>query len=411
MKRRSAMRDARILTVFIDRLNREQTPPAAKTPEQARLFAAARRVKSLKDPALPKEDFPERVVRNVSRKQRRSGKEGRAARLTAAAALLAALCLILFTALRDTNVVSAVERAVAAVEAYHGTVEVIMRNEAGETRIQSLLEVWADRQGNFVAEVLEGAYRDVTTVRKGDALWQSPGEGEAVLPFFSETYEFLFEPGPEAQALGSAESVETVGEETVAGRPAWVLRVTLRGGLAYTLWVDKASKIPLQKQGAMHNALQYTTRFVNFSVEKAIPPELLEVEDDPEFRKVDLILEEEPGPGPTGEEISFSPDVKVEPDLEIERADQIAADNGHSPWKLDPVFVAQVFVSLQISPEGVTGDYPVAYENLALIKQTDRYAKVEVRSDKTDITAVYLERLLRQDETGIWTVIGYDLSR
>jgi hypothetical protein len=34
-------------------------------------------------------------------------------------------------------------------------------------------------------------------------------------------------------------------------------------------------------------------------------------------------------------------------------------DSGHTPWKLDPAFVAQVFVSLQISPEGIQGEYPV----------------------------------------------------
>lgn len=403
------MRDVRKLSVFIDRLNREQTPPDATTPEQARLFAAARRVKRLREPALPGEDFPERVVQSIFRGKRK--RKAPAGRLAGAAALLAVLCLVLFTAMRDTGVASAVERAVAAVQAYHGTVEVVFSNAAGETQLQSLLDVWADREGRFAVEVLEGAYKGVKTVRKGEDLWQSPAEEEAALPFFSETYEFLFELGPEARALGSAESVEVRGEEAVAGRDTLVLEVTPKGGLPYTLWVDKASKIPLQKRGAMYNAVQYTTRFTDLTFEEAIPPELLAVEKAPGFRKIGAPLDGKPSPAPGGAESPFAPDVVVEPDLEAERADQIAADNGHSPWKLDPVYVAQVFVSLQISPEGITGDYPVACEDLVLAEQSDRSAKVAVRSGKTDITAVYLERLFRQDETGIWTVVGYDLSR
>ena len=97
--------------------------------------------------------------------------------------------------------------------------------------------------------------------------------------------------------------------------------------------------------------------------------------------------------------------------MQAEQAQQIAADSGSSPWRLDPVFTAQVFVSLQISPEGITGEYPVDYEDFTIARTDGRRMKVQVSSDKTEIKAVYLERLVRQDETGIWTVVGYDISR
>lgn len=44
------------------------------------------------------------------------------------------------------------------------------------------------------------------------------------------------------------------------------------------------------------------------------------------------------------------PQIKVPVQLEIEENEQKSVDGGHSPWRLDPVHGAQVFVSLKISP-------------------------------------------------------------
>jgi hypothetical protein len=103
-----------------------------------------------------------------------------------------------------------------------------------------------------------------------------------------------------------------------------------------------------------------------------------------------------------------SPQVEVPVDLEAEKNEQKSVDAGHSPWKLDPAFVSQVFVSLKISPGGIVGDYPISYEQFKVTQNDCRSAVVEVNSDKTDISKVYLKRLVRQDPTGIWTVVGYD---
>ncbi|MBM7871309.1 hypothetical protein JOC70_002807 [Clostridium pascui] len=107
-------------------------------------------------------------------------------------------------------------------------------------------------------------------------------------------------------------------------------------------------------------------------------------------------------------EFADNPQVKVPVDLEREKNNQKSVDAGHSPWKLDPVFVTQVFVSLKISPEGIQGDYPIKYENLKIVKNTEKEAIVEVLGDTAPIRRVYLQRLVRQDSTGIWTVVGYD---
>jgi len=102
------------------------------------------------------------------------------------------------------------------------------------------------------------------------------------------------------------------------------------------------------------------------------------------------------------------PKVEVPVNLKIEENSQKSVDEGHSPWRLDPIFVAQVFVSLKISPEGIKGDYPIKYEELKVLKENEKEAVIEVTASNTPIKRVYLKRLIRQDDTGIWTVVGYD---
>jgi len=100
--------------------------------------------------------------------------------------------------------------------------------------------------------------------------------------------------------------------------------------------------------------------------------------------------------------------LEVPYDFTVEENDQKSVDAGSSPWKLDPIFTAQVFVSLLISPNGITGEYPIATEDLKIIQNNGKDAIVEVTGDKTPIKKVYLKRIVRQDSTGIRTVIGYD---
>ncbi|MDP4146909.1 MAG: hypothetical protein Q8936_20955 [Bacillota bacterium] len=114
---------------------------------------------------------------------------------------------------------------------------------------------------------------------------------------------------------------------------------------------------------------------------------------------------------PSEEAALHKPEIAVPVDLKAEEGDQRNADAGHSPWKLDPVYVSQVFVSLKISPQGISGEYPVKYEDLRLVKNTGTNAVVEVGGKlKTPVKRVYLKKLIRQDKTGIWTVVGYDSS-
>jgi len=91
-----------------------------------------------------------------------------------------------------------------------------------------------------------------------------------------------------------------------------------------------------------------------------------------------------------------------------EEESQQQVDAGHSPWRLDPAFVAQVFVSLLISPEGIVGDYPIAYEDIEITENNGITAVATIHDKASLAKTVYLKRLVRTDESGIWTVIGYD---
>lgn len=102
------------------------------------------------------------------------------------------------------------------------------------------------------------------------------------------------------------------------------------------------------------------------------------------------------------------PTIKVDVDLAAEKQEQKSVDAGHSPWKLDPAFVAQVFASLLLSPEGITGEYPIPYEEIEITSNNGIDATAEIKSTNSIAKYVYLKRLVRQDDTGIWTVVGYD---
>jgi len=111
---------------------------------------------------------------------------------------------------------------------------------------------------------------------------------------------------------------------------------------------------------------------------------------------------------PVPDQDIIKPQIEVPVDMEVEKNSQKSVDSGSSPWLLDNVFVAQVFVSLKVMPEGITGEYPVKYEDMETIYNDGVNSIVEIHDENSPIAKVYLKRLVRQDNTGIWTVVGYD---
>ncbi len=108
----------------------------------------------------------------------------------------------------------------------------------------------------------------------------------------------------------------------------------------------------------------------------------------------------------TGNNLVNKARVKVPVDMEIVKADQQQVDRGSSPWQLDPLQVTLTFVNLKVSPEGIIGEPKIPAPSFKLVANNGVESVVEVAVGP--IERVYLKRLVRQDETGIWSVVGYD---
>lgn len=547
----------RKLSEYIDRLNEERRPEQHGAPEDSpeleRLYSTVRLVRSLKEPALPEGDYPKKLAAAVRSKQTVKGRPKVKKRVWqrgmagVAAVLVIAVMLSTILPLGKTDIVHAMEQAFQDVKAYHGILEIVSTNAEGTKSLRSKLEVWADKEGHYYIKGLEGWQEGVITANNGVKKWQVRPDLKEVsmFPAFPDAYRFILELGNEIEQAKEAVSTKAIGEDTIAGRKTDVLEVTPQGGAPYRIWVDKETKLPLQKQTAMQNALQSTVTYTDIDFIDAIPGELLVMEVPEGYKEIEKNAEQfvnsieeaagivgftpkAPGEVPegfgpdgtavmpgtgimklyytaqdketrvvvvqgkakgeferasnsifakvkgspaevqspvqdgrgvlesgqydgmagimsirwrqdgyeyavvgnatldvleqfaailadgpvempdTGEGPSYEPRVKVPVNMEAEQNEQKSVDAGHSPWRLDPVYVAQVFVSLEMSPGGITGDYPIEYEKLEVVENTGVKAVINVGGDKTPIRKVYLERLVRQDSTGIWTVVGYD---
>lgn len=98
-------------------------------------------------------------------------------------------------------------------------------------------------------------------------------------------------------------------------------------------------------------------------------------------------------------------------DYVVEENTQKSVDQGHSPWRLDPRYVALVEASIMISPEGIVGDYPIDYEDIIISYYDGVRAIAEINNGNSPVIRIYLEKIVRQDETGIWTMVGYEPSK
>ncbi|WP_028608550.1 LolA family protein [Paenibacillus harenae] len=528
------------LSDYIDRLNAEQKPDedeySANSEELKELYRSVRLVRSLKEPAMPGTDFHKNLVQTAANPfvQKKASAKRKWGWLISAASVAAVIALLInfMIPVGGGNVVNAMEKAFQKVDAYHGTLEIVQSNANGESMTQSKLEVWADKDGRYYTKGLEGASQDFVTVNNGEQKWQvQPGRKQVhIFPAFPDVFRFQFELGNEIQGVKNASKTNVVGEDTVAGRKASILEVTPDGGLPYRIWVDKETKLPLQKETAMYNAIQYTITYSQIDFSDAIPESFVsyqlpagyeEIQTSPEqivtnlseaeqiagfapampeilpaelvleciaanqnlvklyydaLRKQIIVQQEtavgelKPDPSamigsmyngfveiqspvagnpdlrsirwqqdgieytvmgnvsleqlvssaesfmngplelPSMDEQGSKPQVEVPYDMEVENNEQKSVDAGSSPWRIDPVFVAQVFVSLQMSPEGITGEYPIDIEDLEMTENNGTTAIIRVNSEDAPSKTVYLERLVRQDATGIWTVVGYDPS-
>jgi len=545
------------LSEYIDRLNAEQKPLedeySTDSEELKELFQTVKKVRSLREPAMPDADFKKKLAHAIKKQaDKPRAKQRKWAWISSIAALAAIFALIVNFLLPSgsSHLVLAMENAYQEVKAYHGMLEIVETNAAGKSVTQAKLEVWADKQGHYYVKNIAGPNQGMVTVNNGEKKWQIQHDQKQLQLFsaFPDAYRFVFELGNEIKEVKQAISTKVMGDSQIAGRAAVMIEVTPNGGSPYRIWVDKQTNLPLQKQTAMQNAIQYKVTYTQLDVSEGIPKQMLAYKVPEGYRVIDtnpeqfvndlneaaqavgfypktaeklpnglvqdklaivpkqnlvkiyyqtqdpikqLIVVQGKSTGeftpvptsilgkvgdrtaeiqspifeetgilsggglyagmtpvssirwqqdgfeyavagsvsleelvsftkeftggsfelPAGDESTMEPQVKVQYDLAVEANDQKSVDAGNSPWKLDAVFTAQVFVSLQISPQGITGDYPISQKELKLVQNDGTSAIVEVNSNKTAIKQVYLKRIIRQDSTGIWTVVGYNLEK
>lgn len=301
------------LDAYINTLNSEKKPreheEPTDSPELEELFKTVRMVRTLREPALPGKEFQTRLTNAVSgslpdsekvyldrdnsdngirkrsnKRNKHNNNKNKNRWITAIASVAAVLVMLvllnsifpIFSTGR-TNIVHAMENAYKNIKAYHGILEVVERNAGGNETIQSRIEVWSDKAGHYYVKGLEGFQKGLITVNNGQRKWQlRPGEQQLlVFPAFPDPYPFIFEIGKEIEEVKDAIETVIVGEDTISGRLTTILEVRPEGGMPYRVWVDKETNLPLQKQTAMNNALQYKVTYAEIEFVDEIPSELL----------------------------------------------------------------------------------------------------------------------------------------
>lgn len=483
---------------FIDALNQEREPHVSDHQDTAELQSAARLVKNLRPNCGPKPGFTEGLYGNIS-KQSRSRRTVIPWVGLVASILVVALALLVWP--KGNDVVLAMEQTVQRLQNYHGIMEKISTNAAGQSQVYQKVEIWSEAD-QYATRSEDGSM----TINNGEQHWSIlPNQKEVVLlPVYLDTHDFDLRQEAE-KAVKYPHKI--VGKEVIAGRTANRIEISPPGGLPYYLWVDAETNLPVQLQTAMQKSVQTTYTFVTFEPNTQIPDSMFKYNPPEGYKIIDqnpdkpvatleeaikisgiqpVQLKETPakilanknrivfdfgdtivteskastpfvvtplaalgqasgGPlevlkdslrwqqngleikvqGPRmvefakqlngdlvmpqpGKELNQAPApaVKVKVDIEIEKRNQQQVDAGSSPWQLDPLQVAFTFVATQMSPGGITGKPPLEYSALKMASNTGTEAIVQAQEGP--IKTVYLKRLVRQDETGIWTVVGYD---
>lgn len=498
---------------FINALNQEHRPEESECSETAELQAMVRKVRSLRPLEEPRQDFSaelrQKLITELHQKpmanrppsQNQRAKAQR--RFLPWTALVASFLVFIFLVSpwsgSNQDIVMAMEQSVKQLQNYHGILEKVSTNAAGERQVLQRTEIWSEGD-QYATHTEEG----IVTVNNGERRWEINPQNKEVhlLPLYLDPHDFdLKKEATKAQQYPH----KIVGEDTIADRSATRLEITPPGGLPYHLWIDTETHLPIQLQTAMQKSLQTTYTFVTLEPNTKIPETTFNYNPPQDYPVVDenpdklmnnldeaisvsgltpLQLSEPPQrifassnrivfdfddtvvieskattplvldplaslgqaeEGPLevladslrwqqngleikvqgqrteefakqiaaslvipekGQALPTEPQVRVNIDMEVVKNNQQQVDAGSSPWQLDPVQVAFTFAALQISPEGINGEPPLDYDALNLSENNGELAVIQI--SEGPIETVYVKRLIRQDQSGIWTVIGYD---
>ena len=146
----------------------------------------------------------------------------------------------------------------------------VLLGDTEETRGTLLLQVPGRLRWNYVSPrasamlIKDGRFERYFPQTKQVFRGQAKGEADLLVGF-----------GPGAAELGAKYEVSLTGEESVAGAPAYVLKLKPRagGGLfkEIQLWVDKARSIPVQTRLTEPTDDYTTILFANVVLNRGLP--------------------------------------------------------------------------------------------------------------------------------------------
>ena len=104
--------------------------------------------------------------------------------------------------------------------------------------------------------------------------------------------------------------------------------------------------------------------------------------------------------GSNSEQSAYPKRIQLSVSLEEEKKLQAQVDNGHQPWRLEPIDVAHATLLSLV-------DKNIDYKKCALITQAESGAMVRCEGTKTYL--VHLKRMVRRE--GIWTATEIEITK
>jgi len=233
-----------------------------------------------------------------------------------------------------------------------------------------------------------------------------------------------FELGNEVNSVTKAQTVKKAGLETINGRNATKLQITPEGGDPYFLWVDDETDLPLQRVSAMQNGIQIKAEYTSMEFIDEIPRNLLVYDTPDGYEEVDANMEQEVASLEEAERMAgFAPRF---PDQAAEgyTLNRIAVEKDRAAVKLYystgdsayAILLTQSEASEELAPYSAAILGSVNH-NKAEIITGEPVRSIRWQEDGIEYSILgtvplekltVLKRLVRQDDTGIWTVVGYD---